>query len=95
MAERSTAKQSGKPEAAPDGGAFAASQTHGAADAPGPGSDEVQSAMDKATDAGLFGVEIDSTPNENYTVAGVTSGAPTPETDPEHAEKVRRETGRR
>jgi hypothetical protein len=56
-------------------------QTHGAADAPGPGSDEVQAAMDEATAKGFFGVEIDSTPNEHYTVDGVTSGKPTPETD--------------
>jgi hypothetical protein len=56
-------------------------QTHGAADAPGPGSDEVQAAMDVATEQGFFGVEVDGTPNEHYTVAGVTAGKPTPETD--------------
>lgn len=38
---------------------------------------------------GYFGVQVDPTPNENYTVAGVISGKPTPETDPEHAAKVR------
>lgn len=38
---------------------------------------------------GYFGVQIDPTPNENYSVAGVISGAPTPETDPEHAAAVR------
>lgn len=96
MAERNTAKQQDKPDQAKtDADTSAASQTHGAADAPGPGSGEVQSAMDKATETGVLGVEVDSTPNENYTVAGVTSGAPTPETDPEHAERVRRESGRR
>jgi hypothetical protein len=30
---------------------------------------------------GFRGVATDETPNENYTVAGVTSGKPTPETD--------------
>lgn len=30
---------------------------------------------------GFRGVEADETPNENYTVAGVTSGKPTPETE--------------
>ena len=30
---------------------------------------------------GFRGLKVDPTPNENYTVAGVTSGAPTPETD--------------
>lgn len=42
---------------------------------------------------GFRGTEVDSTPNENYTVAGVTSGAPTPETDAKQASKVREETG--
>lgn len=56
-------------------------QTHGPSDAPGPGSDEVKAAMDRATETGLFGVEVDPTPNEHYSVAGVTDGKPTPETD--------------
>lgn len=51
------------------------------AEAQAPGADEVQHAMDKATQQGFLGVETDATPNENYTVAGVTSGAPTPETE--------------
>lgn len=38
---------------------------------------------------GYFGVKVDPTPDEHYTVDGVTSGKPTPETDLEHAEKVR------
>lgn len=50
--------------------------------------ERVQQAMDKVTDQGFYGVEADPTPNENYTVAGVTSGAPTPETDPGQAAKV-------
>ena len=30
---------------------------------------------------GYFGTQVDQTPNENYTVAGVLAGEPTPETD--------------
>lgn len=45
------------------------------------GAGEVQEAFDAAEDKGFFGKKVDPTPNENYTVAGVTSGAPTPETD--------------
>lgn len=45
------------------------------------GADDVQAAFDEAEDKGYFGKKVDPTPNENYTVAGVTSGAPTPETD--------------
>lgn len=44
-------------------------------------------AQKKATDAvaaeeknGFRGVQVDKTPNENYTVAGVVAGKPTPET---------------
>lgn len=35
---------------------------------------------DKENAQGYRGVATDDTPNENYTVAGVTSGKPTPET---------------
>lgn len=42
---------------------------------------------------GFRGIEVDPTPNENYTVAGVTSGAPTPETDVDSAAEVRQNTG--
>jgi len=46
------------------------------------GNDAVQEAVDKETEQGFRGgPEADPTPNENYTVQGVTSGAPTPETD--------------
>jgi hypothetical protein len=71
-------------------GTAALSQVHGPADAEGPGAEEVTSAMDKAVNAGLLGVEVDQTPNEHYTVAGVTASKPTPETDPDAA---RRATG--
>jgi hypothetical protein len=49
------------------------------------GGDEVQQRMDRETAQGFSGVNVDPTPDENYTVAGVTSGAPTPETDPQAA----------
>lgn len=50
-----------------------------------------QEIIDRETEQGFRGVEVDSTPNENYTLAGVTSGAPTPETDPEQADQVRKD----
>lgn len=50
--------------------------------------DRVQAAVDEETDRGLAGLEIDPTPNENYTVSGVTSGKPTPETDEKAAAKA-------
>ena len=48
-----------------------------------------------AAEAGLFGVEVDPTPNSHYTVAGVTAGKPTPETDAATAEKARKAAGLR
>lgn len=42
---------------------------------------EVQKKVDAAEEKGYFGVSPDPTPRENYTVAGVTAGKPTPETD--------------
>lgn len=50
--------------------------------------DEVQAAVDKETEQGFRGTEVDPTPNENYTVVGVTSEAPTPETDPGLAAEI-------
>lgn len=35
---------------------------------------------DSESDRGFRGEQADQTPNENYTVAGVTAGKPTPET---------------
>lgn len=52
-------------------------------------SGQVQDAVDHETEQGFRGIEVDPTPNENYTVAGVTSGAPTPETDSKQARKAR------
>jgi hypothetical protein len=51
---------------------------------------EVQEKVDEETAQGFRGVEVDPTPNENYTIAGVTKGAPTPETDDEAAEAARK-----
>ncbi|AYN57275.1 hypothetical protein PBI_BRIDGETTE_8 [Arthrobacter phage Bridgette] len=42
--------------------------------------DKAQSATDKINEQGFLGEEVDKTPNENYTIAGVTAGKPTPET---------------
>lgn len=36
--------------------------------------------LEAAVEAGLLGVEVDPTPNDHYTVAGVIAGKPTPET---------------
>lgn len=49
------------------------------------GADQVQKQVDKEVDQGFGGVAPDPTPNENYTVSGVTKGKPTPETDPKLA----------
>lgn len=57
--------------------------------------EQAQAAMDREHEIGARGTLVDPTPNENYTLAGVTSGKPTPETDPEHAAKVRAELDRR
>ena len=43
--------------------------------------EKVQESVDVINEQGFYGVEVDKTPNENYTVAGVTAGKPTPETD--------------
>jgi hypothetical protein len=42
---------------------------------------KVQTVFDQESAQGFRGVEVDKTPNENYTVQGVLAGAPTPETD--------------
>lgn len=53
------------------------------------GEAEVQAKVDEENEQGFRGTRVDPTPLENYTVAGVTSGAPTPETDEDQAEKAR------
>lgn len=57
------------------------------------GAGQVQHKLDKWNEQGFRGVEVDPTPNENYTVAGVTSGAPTPETDVEAEAAGRKASG--
>ncbi|URN11364.1 hypothetical protein LUW77_03480 [Streptomyces radiopugnans] len=52
---------------------------------------EMQRIVDEAEEQGFYGVETDPTPNEHYTVAGVTSGKPTPENDPDYEREVRRQ----
>lgn len=52
---------------------------------------DVQEQVDTEQEQGFRGDKVDPTPNEHYTVAGVIAGKPTPETDPEHAHKVRSE----
>lgn len=45
------------------------------------GQSEVQAKFDEAAEKGYFGHVPDETPNENYTLKGVTSGKPTPESE--------------
>jgi hypothetical protein len=52
------------------------------------GASQVDEAVAQEQEQGFRGTKVDPTPNENYTVAGVTAGKPTPETDDEHAAKV-------
>lgn len=46
--------------------------------------------VSESLEKGFRGVEVDPTPNEHYTVTGVTGGKPTPETDEASAEKARK-----
>jgi hypothetical protein len=50
---------------------------------------QVADAIATEQQQGFRGVEVDPTPNENYTLAGVTSGQPTPETDGDAALQAR------
>ena len=45
------------------------------------GNQRVQDQVDAENAAGFRGLNVDPTPNFNYTSAGVAEGAPTPETD--------------
>jgi hypothetical protein len=51
---------------------------------------EVQKTVDAETEQGFVGTAVDPTDRANYTVEGVTSGAPTPETDEGAAEAARK-----
>lgn len=53
------------------------------------GQAEVQALTDEAEKKGFFGIAADPTPRENYTLAGVTTGKPTPETDAKAAAAAR------
>jgi hypothetical protein len=57
------------------------------------GQSQVQERFDKETAQGFRGVEVDPTPNENYSVQGVIAGKPTPETDADAAHAARQVTG--
>jgi hypothetical protein len=50
--------------------------------------DPAQKQVDVETEQGFRGVEVDQTPNEAYTLQGVTSGQATPETDADAAAKA-------
>jgi hypothetical protein len=52
---------------------------------------EVEEKLDTEQEQGFKGSVPDPTPNENYSVAGVTKGKPTPETDARQFEKARAE----
>lgn len=74
------------PENSPEGRrAKADAEKADAAVASGP-----QEVIDKETEQGFRGVEVDPTDNEAYTLKGVTSGMPTPETDDDAAEDARK-----
>lgn len=51
---------------------------------------EVQKTVDAENERGYIGTAVDPTDRANYTVGGVTSGAPTPETDEGAAEEARK-----
>ena len=53
------------------------------------GEAEVQANVDEANEQGFLGTRVDPTPLENYTLEGVTSGKPTPETDADLAAEAR------
>ena len=57
------------------------------------GASEVQAKVDAENEQGFRGTRVDPTPLENYTLAGVTSGKPTPETDEKAAAKAREASG--
>lgn len=54
-------------------------KTKAASTADDAGQAEVQAKFDEAEEKGYFGSTPDDTPNENYTLAGVIAGKPTPE----------------
>jgi hypothetical protein len=57
------------------------------------GQKQVQSAMDQEQEQGFRGIKVDPTPDSHYTVEGVTSGKPTPETDADAAAAAKKGAG--
>lgn len=53
------------------------------------GAAEVQAKVDAENEQGFSGTRVDPTPLENYTLDGVTSDKPTPETDEKAAAAAR------
>ena len=53
------------------------------------GEADVQANVDEVNGQGFQGTQVDPTPRENYTLGGVTSGKPTPETDEKAAQAAR------
>ncbi len=53
------------------------------------GNARVEAQVNVEEEQGFRGEKVDPTPNEAYTVAGVTSGQPTPETDKDAARDAR------
>jgi hypothetical protein len=74
------AEKTARHEAQPDG--------VGAEDKLEPEAQALQDAENQVTAQGYRGTVPDPTPNHHYTVAGVTDGKPTPETDPDLAAKA-------
>lgn len=52
------------------------------------GAAEVADRLAKEQEQGFHGTVVDPTPRENYSVAGVVGGKPTPETDAESFKKA-------
>lgn len=57
------------------------------------GQAEMQRLADEAAEKGYIGESVDPTPDANYTLGGVTSGAPTPETDAKAEAEARQASG--
>lgn len=52
--------------------------------------DKPPAVPEPSPEPGLWGDEVDPTPNEHYSVAGVLAGLPTPESDQAHGREVRK-----
>lgn len=81
---RNAAAQAASVNSSPDEGATIQNPDEGVKSAEAT-NEQVQAQVDEETEQGFRGQKADPTPNEHYTVDGVTSGRPTPETDPKAA----------